>query len=95
MGPTAQQGARVGISEPAPGRITVQGELSFATAREALIDPVDKTRRSSLEPYATYRSAYQQRRQADIENHLGPAVTSSTGAFLPTPAEKRLPDEKP
>jgi len=31
----AQQGARVGISEPAPGRVAVQGELSFATAREA------------------------------------------------------------
>ena len=35
MGPTAQQGARVGISEPAPGRITVHGALTFATAREA------------------------------------------------------------
>jgi phospholipid transport system transporter-binding protein len=31
----AVQDMRVGISEPAPGRITVHGELSFATAREA------------------------------------------------------------
>ena len=29
------QAARVGISEPSPGRITVHGELSFGTAREA------------------------------------------------------------
>jgi len=35
MKQAALQGARVGISEPAPGRVTVQGELSFATAREA------------------------------------------------------------
>lgn len=31
----ALQGSRIGISEPSPGRITVHGELTFATAREA------------------------------------------------------------
>jgi phospholipid transport system transporter-binding protein len=31
----ALHGSRVGISEPTPGRVTVQGELTFATAREA------------------------------------------------------------
>ena len=31
----AQQVPRIGISEPSAGRVTVQGELSFATAREA------------------------------------------------------------
>lgn len=63
--------------------------LSLVDTREALLDPVDEMRRTSLDPYATYRSAYRQRRQADIENRIGPAATSSTGAFLPTPAEKR------
>lgn len=63
--------------------------LNLVDTREALIDPVDELRRSSLDPYATYRSAYRQRRQADIENRLGPAVTNSTGAFLPSPAKER------
>ncbi|MBL6078164.1 VacJ family lipoprotein [Belnapia sp. T18] len=62
--------------------------LSLVDTREALIDPVDEMRRSSLDPYVTYRSAYRQRRQADIDNRLGPPVTSSTGAVLPTPAER-------
>jgi phospholipid-binding lipoprotein MlaA len=66
----------------------VRGGLNLVDTREALIDPVDEMRRSSLDPYATYRSAYRQRRRADIENRLGPAVTSSTGPFLPTPAEE-------
>jgi phospholipid-binding lipoprotein MlaA len=69
--------------------------MGLVDTREALIDPVDEMRRTSLDPYATYRSAYRQRRQADIENRLGPAVTSSTGAFLPSPAEKRPPDGTP
>jgi phospholipid-binding lipoprotein MlaA len=62
--------------------------MSLVDTREALIDPVDEMRRTSLDPYATYRSAYRQRRRADIENRLGPAATSSTGPFLPTPAKE-------
>ena len=62
--------------------------MSLVDTREALIDPVDEMRRTSLDPYVTYRSAFRQRRQADIENRLGPAATSSTGPFLPTPAEE-------
>jgi phospholipid-binding lipoprotein MlaA len=65
--------------------------MSFVDTREALIDPVDEMRRTSLDPYTTYRSAYRQRRQAEIENRLGPAVTNSTGPFLPTPAERASP----
>ena len=65
------------------------GGHSRVDTREALIDPIDQMRRSSLDPYVTYRSAYRQRRQADIENRLGPPVTSSTGAILPAPAERR------
>jgi phospholipid-binding lipoprotein MlaA len=63
--------------------------LGLVDTREALIDPIDELRRTSLDPYATYRSAYRQRRRAEIENRIGPAATSSTGAFLPTPAERR------
>lgn len=63
--------------------------MGLVGTREALIGPVDEMRRTSLDPYVTYRSAYRQRRQVDIENRIGPAVTSSTGAVLPSPAEKR------
>lgn len=84
----------LGPSAAASGFRYARAGMGLVDTREALIDPVDEMRRTSLDPYATYRSAYRQRRQADIENRLGPAVTSSTGAFLPTPANKRLSDEK-
>lgn len=32
---SGEVGSRVGISEPSPGRVTVTGELTFATARDA------------------------------------------------------------
>jgi phospholipid transport system transporter-binding protein len=35
MSEHAPTGSRIGISEPASGRIAVTGELTFATAREA------------------------------------------------------------
>jgi phospholipid transport system transporter-binding protein len=35
MNAEARQNARVGISEPTSGRVTVTGELTFASAREA------------------------------------------------------------
>ncbi|HEY6126106.1 MAG TPA: STAS domain-containing protein [Steroidobacteraceae bacterium] len=35
MSGEARQNVRVGISEPASGRVTVTGELTFASAREA------------------------------------------------------------
>jgi hypothetical protein len=63
--------------------------MGLVDTREALIDPLDEMRRTSLDPYVTYRSAFRQRRQADIEIRIGPPGTSSTGAFLPSPAEKR------
>lgn len=85
----------LGSGAAASGFRYVRTGMGLVDTREALIDPVDEMRRSSLDPYATYRSAYRQRRQADVENRLGPAVTSSTGAFLPTPAEKRPQGETP
>ncbi len=35
--------------------------------REQLLDPVDQVKRDSLDPYATFRSAYRQSRAAEIE----------------------------
>jgi len=39
--------------------------------REDLLDPLDDLERTSLDPYATLRSAYRQRRRAEIENRTG------------------------
>ncbi|WP_237212811.1 MlaA family lipoprotein [Falsiroseomonas oryziterrae] len=45
-------------------RIVLQG----LDTREGLIEPLDAVRNSSLDPYATIRSAYRQRRAAEIMN---------------------------
>ena len=56
--------------------------VTVVDTREGLIEPLDDLQRSSLDPYATLRSAYRQRRQAEIENRLdqaAPAAATSTG----------------
>ena len=77
------------VAPPVSGLRYVRGGLNLVDTREALIDPVEQMRRTSLDPYATIRTAYRQRRRADIENRIGPAVTSSTGPFLPSPERER------
>lgn len=42
--------------------------LNVLTTREGLIEVIDDVRRTSLDPYATFRSAYRQRRAAEIDN---------------------------
>ncbi|MDO9707760.1 MlaA family lipoprotein [Paracraurococcus lichenis] len=82
----------LGPGEAASGLRYARTGMGLVDSREALIDPVDEMRRSSLDPYTTYRSAYRQRQQADIENRLGPPMTSSTGAFLPSQAARKGAD---
>lgn len=49
-------------------------------ARERLIEPLDQVRATSLDPYATIRSAYRQRRVVEIRNEAtGAAATSDSG----------------
>jgi phospholipid-binding lipoprotein MlaA len=50
--------------------------------REDLLDTTDDVERSSLDPYATYRSAYRQRRRAEIENRAGGGTPSGFGTGL-------------
>lgn len=38
------------------------------TQREALVETVDRVRRESLDPYATFRSGWRQQRERDIRN---------------------------
>ena len=54
--------------------------MTVIDTRESLIEPLDEVQRSSLDPYATLRSAYRQRRNAEIENRLGEAAPSAAGA---------------
>lgn len=68
-------------------------------AREAVLDPVETVERESLDPYATFRSAYRQLRRREIANGrtegtggtapaaLGTGVPAATGA----PATQRDP----
>jgi phospholipid-binding lipoprotein MlaA len=47
--------------------------------RESLIDALDAVDRESLDPYATLRSAYRQRRNAEIRNSVDRAAPSAAG----------------
>jgi phospholipid-binding lipoprotein MlaA len=46
--------------------------LEVLDLRENLIETIDQVQRTSLDPYATLRSAYRQRRDAEIENRVQP-----------------------
>lgn len=46
--------------------------MTVVDTREALLEPFDMVRKTSLDPYATLRSAYRQRRIFEIENREGP-----------------------
>jgi len=70
------QGATVQILDGARAGVTV------VDTREQLIDVLDAVQKESLDPYATIRSAYRQRRAAEISNSTdrpAPARSGSTG----------------
>jgi phospholipid-binding lipoprotein MlaA len=47
--------------------------LTVVDTREALLEPIDQVRATSLDPYSTLRSAYRQRRAFEIRNQESPA----------------------
>jgi phospholipid-binding lipoprotein MlaA len=56
--------------------------VTVVDTRESLIDVLDDVQRTSLDPYATLRSAYRQRRNAEIRNSndiTAPAAAGPTG----------------
>jgi phospholipid-binding lipoprotein MlaA len=54
--------------------------LTVVDTREGLLDAVEQVRATSLDPYATIRSAYRQRRRAEIENRTdAPPAAGGTG----------------
>lgn len=48
--------------------VTARTVIAVIDAREGLLEVVDQINRTSLDPYATIRSAYRQRRAAEIRN---------------------------
>lgn len=56
--------------------------LTGLDTREGLIEPLDQVRQSSLDPYATLRSAYRQRRIVQIRNELTPTSPAAPGTGL-------------
>ena len=47
--------------------------MTIVDTREAVLEPIDVVRKTSLDPYATLRSAYRQRRAFEIQNRESPA----------------------
>ncbi len=66
--------------------------LTVVDTREALLEPIDQVRATSLDPYSTIRSAYRQRRAFEIRNQespggrvVGPSGVTGFGQGVTTP----------
>lgn len=57
-----------------------RGALTIVDTRESVIETLDQVDRSSLDPYATIRSAYRQRRATDIGNRQESRDSPSLGS---------------
>lgn len=72
--------------------------LTVVDTREALLEPIDQVRATSLDPYTTLRSAYRQRRGYEIRNEeergrvVGPSGVTGFGQGVTGPAG---PDARP
>lgn len=67
---------------------------TVVSTRESLLDPLDEVQRTSLDPYATLRSAYRQQRAREIANTpaANPAAPQGLGTGLgSTPPGTRQP----
>ncbi len=71
--------------------------LTVVDTREALLEPIDQLRATSLDPYSTIRSAYRQRRAFEIQNReefgrtVAPAGITGFGQGVQQPAETPRP----
>ena len=89
LGPSSVRdaGGRVGNWVVDPVNYVVDSNVAIGIAvgqgivqRERLIDPIDDIFASSLDPYVSFRSIYQQRRKAQIENR---SVANKPSVSLP------------
>ncbi|WP_458093458.1 MlaA family lipoprotein [Roseomonas sp. WA12] len=72
----------------------VRTGVTVVSTRESLLDPLDEVQRTSLDPYATLRSAYRQQRAREIANTPAatPAAPQGLGTGLgSTPPGARQP----
>ncbi len=75
--------------------------LTVVDTREALLEPIDQVRATSLDPYSTLRSAYRQRRGYEIRNEedggrvVGPSGFTDWGQGVTEPAgpDARVPPQ--
>ena len=65
--------------------------VTVVDTREGLIETLDDVNRTSLDSYATLRSAYRQRRRAEIGNRTGSPAGFGTG-FGVAPREQEAPE---
>lgn len=62
--------------------MVVRSVAGVLDAREGLIEPLDTLTANSLDPYAALRSAYRQRRAADISNRGETGRADATGSAI-------------
>jgi phospholipid-binding lipoprotein MlaA len=60
----------------------IRAGVSVVSTREVLLDTLDDVQRTSLDPYATLRSAYRQQRAREIANTPTSAVPGTLGTGL-------------
>lgn len=75
--------------------------LTVVDTREALLEPIDQLRATSLDPYSTLRSAYRQRRGYEIRNEedrgrvVGPSGVTGFGQGVTQPEPAPAPAQAP
>ena len=85
----------VGQGAAVEGLLWGRTGATVVDTREDLLDTTDAVERSSLDPYATLRSAYRQRRRAEIENRAGGGTPSGFGTgFGVGPGEPSAPERR-
>jgi phospholipid-binding lipoprotein MlaA len=57
----------------------IRAGATVVSTRESLLDTLDDVQRTSLDPYATLRSAYRQRRAREIANRPGASESAPQG----------------
>lgn len=86
----------IGQGAAVDGLVYGRAGATVVDTREELLDPLADVERTSLDSYATLRSAYRQRRRAEIQNRAGATAAPSgfgTG-FGVGPGEPGTPERR-
>lgn len=85
----------VGQGAAVDGLLWGRAGATVVDTREGLLDPLDDVNRTSLDPYATLRSAYRQRRRAEIGNRTGASSPAGFGTgFGVGPGDLSAPERR-